>query len=193
MSVSFANGARCRADVVIGADGNASAVRSLLFPGEAPRFNGQVAFRALIPDELVPAVFRQRRYGLYGESINVYKFRTMRVLEDGQKVTQAQRNDPRVTRFGSFLRRTSLDERCRDDLTHAIAGAHRYRRFVDDQLGRFHERPDRSCNVEHVTQIRRAVLGLWCANRNEQDFTVRDTAPRIGRERKPTGGDVRRQ
>jgi Undecaprenyl-phosphate glucose phosphotransferase len=56
-----------------------------------------------------PALFRQRRYGLYGESIYVYKFRTMRVCEDG-KVTQAQRNDPRVTRFGGFLRRTSLDE-----------------------------------------------------------------------------------
>jgi putative colanic acid biosynthesis UDP-glucose lipid carrier transferase len=57
-----------------------------------------------------PALFRQRRYGLYGESIYVYKFRTMRVCEDGQTITQAQRNDPRVTRFGSFLRRTSLDE-----------------------------------------------------------------------------------
>jgi putative colanic acid biosynthesis UDP-glucose lipid carrier transferase len=56
-----------------------------------------------------PALFRQRRYGLYGESIYVYKFRTMRVCEDG-KVTQAQRNDPRVTRFGGLLRRTSLDE-----------------------------------------------------------------------------------
>jgi putative colanic acid biosynthesis UDP-glucose lipid carrier transferase len=57
-----------------------------------------------------PVLFRQRRYGLYGESIYVYKFRTMRVCEDGHTVTQAQRNDPRVTRFGSFLRRTSLDE-----------------------------------------------------------------------------------
>jgi putative colanic acid biosynthesis UDP-glucose lipid carrier transferase len=56
-----------------------------------------------------PALFRQRRYGLYGESIYVYKFRTMRVCEDG-KVTQAQRNDPRVTPFGGLLRRTSLDE-----------------------------------------------------------------------------------
>lgn len=57
-----------------------------------------------------PVLFRQRRYGLYGESINVYKFRTMRVCEDGNTITQAQRNDPRVTRFGGFLRRTSLDE-----------------------------------------------------------------------------------
>jgi Undecaprenyl-phosphate glucose phosphotransferase len=56
-----------------------------------------------------PALFCQRRYGLYGESIYVYKFRTMRVCEDG-KITQAQRNDPRVTPFGGFLRHTSLDE-----------------------------------------------------------------------------------
>ena len=49
---------------MIGADGNTSAVRSLLFPGEAPRFNGQVAFRALIPDELVPDVIRQRQLAM---------------------------------------------------------------------------------------------------------------------------------
>ena len=61
VSVTFANGATDAAQAVIGADGNASAVRSFLFPGEATHFNGQVAFRALIPDELVPpAVQRQR-------------------------------------------------------------------------------------------------------------------------------------
>lgn len=57
-----------------------------------------------------PILFRQRRYGLYGESIHVYKFRTMTVCEDSGAIQQAQRNDPRVTRFGGFLRRTSLDE-----------------------------------------------------------------------------------
>jgi salicylate hydroxylase len=59
VSVKFANGASDSADVLIGADGNASAVRTFLFPGEATKFNGQVAFRALIPDELVPASIRQ--------------------------------------------------------------------------------------------------------------------------------------
>lgn len=54
VSVRFANGNRHRAQAVIGADGNASAVRSFLFPGEAPKFNGQVAYRALIPRALVP-------------------------------------------------------------------------------------------------------------------------------------------
>src|SRR5690606_19793228 len=57
-----------------------------------------------------PILFRQRRYGLYGESINVYKFRSMTVCEDGGAIVQAKRNDERVTRFGAFLRRTSLDE-----------------------------------------------------------------------------------
>ncbi len=57
-----------------------------------------------------PVIFKQRRYGLDGEEIVVYKFRTMRVLQDGPEVPQATREDPRVTRFGAFLRRSSLDE-----------------------------------------------------------------------------------
>jgi putative colanic acid biosysnthesis UDP-glucose lipid carrier transferase len=57
-----------------------------------------------------PVFFRQRRYGLNGEEIRVLKFRTMTVTEDGAAVTQAKKNDQRVTRFGAFLRRTSLDE-----------------------------------------------------------------------------------
>ena len=57
-----------------------------------------------------PIIFKQRRYGLDGELIMVYKFRSMAVVEDGQLILQAQKNDTRVTRFGSFLRRTSLDE-----------------------------------------------------------------------------------
>jgi putative colanic acid biosynthesis UDP-glucose lipid carrier transferase len=57
-----------------------------------------------------PAIFRQRRYGLDGKEIVVYKFRTMRVTEDGAEVTQATRDDPRVTPIGGFLRRYSLDE-----------------------------------------------------------------------------------
>jgi putative colanic acid biosynthesis UDP-glucose lipid carrier transferase len=57
-----------------------------------------------------PVLFKQRRYGLDGKRIVVYKFRTMTVAEDGELVRQATRNDARVTRFGAFLRRTSLDE-----------------------------------------------------------------------------------
>ena len=57
-----------------------------------------------------PILFKQRRYGLDGRKIVVYKFRSMTVAEDGDLVRQATRNDSRVTRFGAFLRRTSLDE-----------------------------------------------------------------------------------
>jgi putative colanic acid biosynthesis UDP-glucose lipid carrier transferase len=57
-----------------------------------------------------PVLFKQRRYGQDGGEIEVWKFRTMSVADDGPNVRQATRNDPRVTRFGAFLRRTSLDE-----------------------------------------------------------------------------------
>ncbi len=57
-----------------------------------------------------PVFFRQRRYGLNGEVVKVLKFRTMTVCEDGDKVVQATKNDQRITKFGGFLRRTSLDE-----------------------------------------------------------------------------------
>lgn len=59
VTVHFSDGSSDRGDAVIGADGNASAVRTFLFPGEATQFNGQVAFRALIPDDqLTPAIRR---------------------------------------------------------------------------------------------------------------------------------------
>ncbi len=57
-----------------------------------------------------PIIFKQRRYGLYGEEILVYKFRSMTVCEDGSAITQATKQDQRVTPFGAFLRKTSLDE-----------------------------------------------------------------------------------
>ncbi|HEX4338526.1 MAG TPA: exopolysaccharide biosynthesis polyprenyl glycosylphosphotransferase [Polyangiaceae bacterium] len=57
-----------------------------------------------------PALFKQRRYGKHGEEILVWKFRTMRATEDGDAFRQATRGDPRITRLGGFLRRTSLDE-----------------------------------------------------------------------------------
>jgi putative colanic acid biosynthesis UDP-glucose lipid carrier transferase len=57
-----------------------------------------------------PIIFKQRRYGLYGEEILVYKFRSMTVCEDGTTVTQATKQDRRITPFGAFLRKTSLDE-----------------------------------------------------------------------------------
>jgi putative colanic acid biosynthesis UDP-glucose lipid carrier transferase len=57
-----------------------------------------------------PVFFRQRRYGLDGREIYVWKFRSMRVLENGGEVRQAKQCDARVTPLGAILRRTSLDE-----------------------------------------------------------------------------------
>ena len=57
-----------------------------------------------------PVLFVQRRYGLDGKDILVYKFRSMTVCEDGDQIRQATRNDKRITRLGAFLRKTSLDE-----------------------------------------------------------------------------------
>lgn len=61
-------------------------------------------------DSSGPVIFKQRRYGLDGGEIVVYKFRSMTVSENGDLVTQAVRNDVRITALGAFLRKTSLDE-----------------------------------------------------------------------------------
>lgn len=57
-----------------------------------------------------PAIFRQSRHGFNNETIRVFKFRTMRTIDDDTTVTQAVKNDPRVTAFGAILRRTNIDE-----------------------------------------------------------------------------------
>ncbi|MFY9509386.1 MAG: undecaprenyl-phosphate glucose phosphotransferase [Rubrivivax sp.] len=57
-----------------------------------------------------PVIFRQRRNGLDGGEIVVWKFRSMRTQDDGAVVKQATKDDPRITPFGAFIRRTSLDE-----------------------------------------------------------------------------------
>ncbi|MBN4082679.1 undecaprenyl-phosphate glucose phosphotransferase [Phycisphaeraceae bacterium AH-315-B13] len=57
-----------------------------------------------------PVIFRQRRVSLGGETFNIYKFRTMAHVEDEEPARWTTRNDPRVTRIGQWLRKTSLDE-----------------------------------------------------------------------------------
>ncbi|AUU07077.1 undecaprenyl-phosphate glucose phosphotransferase [Raoultella planticola] len=57
-----------------------------------------------------PIIFRQVRYGMDGKPIKVWKFRSMTVMENDDKVIQATKNDIRVTKVGRFLRSTSLDE-----------------------------------------------------------------------------------
>lgn len=100
-----------------------------------------------------PVFFRQRRYGLNGEEILVYKFRSMRVAEDGPVVKQAQKGDPRITPFGAFLRRTSLDELPQlinvlngsmslvGPRPHAIAHNEEYRRLIHGYMLRHKVKP----------------------------------------------------
>lgn len=57
-----------------------------------------------------PVLFKQLRYGLDGKKFEVWKFRSMTVMENSDNIVQATKNDTRVTAFGSFIRRTSLDE-----------------------------------------------------------------------------------
>jgi putative colanic acid biosynthesis UDP-glucose lipid carrier transferase len=57
-----------------------------------------------------PIFFRQRRYGLDGREILVWKFRSMKTCDSGPVIKQATQNDPRITPLGAILRRTSLDE-----------------------------------------------------------------------------------
>lgn len=61
-------------------------------------------------DSSGPVFFRQRRYGRNNRVFRIFKFRTMTVAEDGDRVVQASRNDSRVTRVGRILRATSIDE-----------------------------------------------------------------------------------
>ena len=57
-----------------------------------------------------PVLFAQKRYGLDGDEITVYKFRSMTVCDDGDDIKQATRGDARVTKLGATLRKYSLDE-----------------------------------------------------------------------------------
>jgi Undecaprenyl-phosphate glucose phosphotransferase len=61
-------------------------------------------------DSSGPVFFRQWRGGYNGRRFRIYKFRTMRVQEDGETIRQARVADPRVTRFGKVLRSSSIDE-----------------------------------------------------------------------------------
>lgn len=100
-----------------------------------------------------PVIFRQFRYGLDGKEIIVYKFRSMSVCENGDDIPQAQKNDPRVTRFGAFIRKTSLDElpqfinvlQGRMSIVgprpHAVAHNETYRKLIKSYMVRHKVRP----------------------------------------------------
>ena len=100
-----------------------------------------------------PVIFKQRRYGVDGDEILVYKFRSMSVCEDSHVVTQATQNDARVTRIGAILRRTSLDELPQflnvlqgtmsivGPRPHAIAHNEHYRKLIHGYMWRHKVKP----------------------------------------------------
>jgi putative colanic acid biosynthesis UDP-glucose lipid carrier transferase len=100
-----------------------------------------------------PMIFKQRRYGLYGEEIIVYKFRTMTVTEDGGQIVQAKVNDSRLTSIGGLLRRSSLDELPQfinvlqgkmsivGPRPHAVAHNEQYRKLIKGYMLRHKVKP----------------------------------------------------
>ena len=100
-----------------------------------------------------PIIFKQKRYGLDGKKIFVYKFRSMTTQDNGPVVKQATKNDPRITKLGAFLRRTSLDElpqfinvlQGRMSIVgprpHAIAHNEEYRKIIEGYMLRHKVRP----------------------------------------------------
>jgi Undecaprenyl-phosphate glucose phosphotransferase len=104
-------------------------------------------------DSRGPVFFLQKRNGFNGHAFNIFKFRTMHVLEDGPVVRQATRNDPRVTRLGRWLRRSSIDELpqllnvLRGDMSlvgprpHATSHNSEYEKLIANYAFRHHVKP----------------------------------------------------
>lgn len=100
-----------------------------------------------------PVLFKQDRYGLDGRKIRVWKFRSMTTMDNGGEVQQAQKGDARVTAFGGFLRRTSLDELPQfinvlsgemsivGPRPHAVAHNEQYRKLISGYMLRHKMKP----------------------------------------------------
>ncbi|MBK5960240.1 undecaprenyl-phosphate glucose phosphotransferase [Rhodoplanes elegans] len=133
-----------------------------------------------------PVIFRQRRNGFNEREFLIFKFRSMTVLENGPLVTQATRHDPRVTRVGRFLRRTSIDELpqlfnvLRGDMSivgprpHAIAHDDEYSKIIGKYAYRHHVKPGITGwaqvngyrgETPHVSLMEKRVsLDIWYIN-----------------------------
>ena len=104
-------------------------------------------------DSRGPVFFKQKRYGLDGKAINVWKFRSMTVADNGSVVKQATKGDARITKLGAVLRRTSLDELPQfinvlqghmsivGPRPHAVAHNEEYRKLVDFYMLRHKMKP----------------------------------------------------
>lgn len=100
-----------------------------------------------------PVFFKQNRYGVDGRPIKVWKFRSMSVMEDGDKVTQATKDDTRFTPIGQFIRKTSLDELPQfinvlqgqmsivGPRPHAVAHNEQYRKLIKGYMLRHKVKP----------------------------------------------------
>ncbi len=123
-----------------------------------------------------PILFRQKRTGLNGRVFTIFKFRTMTVTEDGDTVTQATRNDARVTPVGAFLRQTSLDELpqllnvLRGEMSivgprpHALIHDAHYAALIPDYTQRFAVRPGLT-GYAQVQGLRGEIRHLDCMAR----------------------------
>jgi putative colanic acid biosynthesis UDP-glucose lipid carrier transferase len=103
-----------------------------------------------------PVIFKQRRYGLDGQEILVYKFRSMTVCEDGGTINQASRCDIRITPFGAFIRRTSLDE---------------LPQFINVLQGRMSVVGPRPHAVAHNEQYRKLIKGYMLRHKVKPGIT----------------------
>lgn len=112
-----------------------------------------LAMLAIKIDTQGPVLFRQTRRGFNGRTFKILKLRSMSVMEDGAGVMQATRSDPRVTRVGFWLRRTSIDELpqlwnvLRGEMSvigprpHAVAHDNFYDQIIENYAFRQHVKP----------------------------------------------------
>lgn len=128
-----------------------------------------------------PILFRQRRTGLNGKVFTIFKFRTMTVMEDGDCVPHACRNDERITSLGALLRQTSLDELpqlinvVRGEMSivgprpHALAHDRHYSALLPGYSERFRVRPGLT-GYAQIKGLRGEIRQLDCmARRIEAD------------------------
>ncbi len=146
---------------------------------------------AIVMETKGPVLFRQRRTGRHGKVFTIYKFRSMRVTEDGPAILHATRADARVTRVGAVIRATSLDELpqllnvIRGDMSlvgprpHALAHDLHYGALISHYGKRFAVRPGLT-GLAQVQGHRGEIHELDCMARRidaDADYAARWSFP----------------